>query len=250
MLKSKLTQSQIAGLGQANQIDMLSLSYPQADLQSKMFQNVWYGFNFFWGAQVSQHLNLSEWKCVAKIGSVGQKVASVSLKSVAFLSQKMSGKSAESVTMSECVTNPLVRPKMSKSTPWQLAGMQQLVAHATSQCHTIWLPFYRAMEWDFLGMSENWKACPCASITNRQERIIFNLIQWYTTSGEQTTQLVQLSWLLLTILWIGLTKMFLGMPKVSTMHRCEDTYWVYHPIIKIAEAITTAEEFTQVGGST
>ena len=44
--------------------------------------------------------------------------------------------------------------------------------------------------------------------------------------------------------------MFLGMPKVSTMHRCEDTYWVYHPIIKIAEAITTAEEFTQVGGST
>ena len=44
--------------------------------------------------------------------------------------------------------------------------------------------------------------------------------------------------------------MFLGMPKVSTMHRCEDTYWVYHPIIKIAEAITRAEEFTQVGGST
>ena len=53
------------------------------------------------------------------------------------ISPKMSGKSAESVTMSECVTNPLVRPKMSKSTPWQLAGMQQLVAHATSQCHTI-----------------------------------------------------------------------------------------------------------------
>ena len=37
------------------------------------------------------------------------------------------GKYAECVTMSEWVTNPLVRPKMSKNTPnvWQLAGMQE-----------------------------------------------------------------------------------------------------------------------------
>ena len=41
------------------------------------------------------------------------------------ISSNMSGKSADCVTMSECVANPLVRPKMSKNTQnvWQLASM-------------------------------------------------------------------------------------------------------------------------------
>ena len=42
------------------------------------------------------------------------------------ISSKMSGNSAKCVTMSEWVTNPLVRPKMSKTARnvWQLAGRQ------------------------------------------------------------------------------------------------------------------------------
>ena len=96
------------------------------DLESQIF---WVSLNFTAPQSVRVKMCGKNRLCVPK---GRQRVIKIS-----GISQQMSGKSAESVTMSECVTNPLVRPKMSKSTPWQLAGMQQLVAHATSQCHTI-----------------------------------------------------------------------------------------------------------------
>ena len=136
----KLTQSKLVGLGQANQIDMLNLSYsyPQADLQTKMFQMCGMDSIF---SEEPKFCSTS----ICQSGNVWQ----ISLKWVVFLQKWVANLKIVWQWVEEWqeinkfhllipwwVATPVVRPKMSKNTPnvWQLAGIhRQTVKFAWSE---------------------------------------------------------------------------------------------------------------------